>query len=230
MAPSKGVRLLAAIALAATTGCSNKSPLDPIISQATGGTRVISVPATVDFGNVPIGSTATRDVTFANTGNSTLTVQSITVAGGTGTTGFTSTFTSNSTIAAGASLPVTFAFAPTFPTTYSTTLTLVGNQTSGSNTINITGTGTIDHIPLFTRSGKGDTTFTLPSYVSQVRVTGHFVDTGGPSNFQVVWSEILIVNLILRTADFDAVVNFPGGGPVQIVNSASIEWSFTEVR
>jgi hypothetical protein len=219
-----------AVLLAATAACKNTSPLDPLLSQTTAGnTRIVNLPAELNFGSVPVGSTATRDLTITNSGATALTVQGITATGGTGTSGVSSEF-NGATILAGTSLAVKVNFAPTLGQTYSTTLTVIGNQTAGTATVTLTGIGTVDHIPLFTRSGKGDAFFDLPTHISRIRITGHFVDTGGNSNFLVFWGQLLAINEILRTSDFDGILPLVGGGSIQIAQSPSIEWTFTEVR
>jgi len=85
-------------------------------------------------------------------------------------------------------------------------------------------------VPIFTLAGKGDNVFALPSTVVKVHVTGHFVDTGSTSNFIVHFSSGGSINEILRQSDYDGVIATPGGGQVTITQSASIQWTFTEVR
>ena len=76
-------------------------------------------------------------LTISNTGNSTLTISGITGP----TEAYTTSWTSGE-IGAGGSQPVTFRFTPAAERTYSGTVTVNGDQTSGTNTLAITGTGT----------------------------------------------------------------------------------------
>jgi len=82
------------------------------------------------------GRTATAILTITNSGNSALTVTSI---------GYPSGFTGawSGSIAAGNSTNVTVTFAPGMVTTYSGTVTVNSDKTSGGNTISVSGTGTI---------------------------------------------------------------------------------------
>jgi hypothetical protein len=86
----------------------------------------------------------------------------MTAAGGTGTAGYTSSWT-NGTIAAGGSQGVTIRFSPTEAKFYSNVLTIAGDQTSGGNQINVSGTGT------------GGTTTSTPAS-STVTLTGTVTD------------------------------------------------------
>ena len=225
----------ALVSLTAVTACKNSSPLDPLITAAsnnpgTTSTRIIGVSGDVEFGTVPVGTTMSRTFTITNTGTGTLTLSGLTAEGGSGSLGYSTDF-SASTIAAGASKTVTVAFAPTLGRTYATFVTLVGNQTSGTATFAVTGAGSVDHIPVFSQSGTGNALFAMPAHVALVRVTGHFVGSAAdPSNFVVFWGNELAVNAILRTADYDAALPLVGGGSISITNSASIAWTFTEVR
>jgi len=84
-----------------------------------------------------VGQSAAATLTIMNSGNSTLTVSGMTVPGG---SAYSASFTSG-TIPAGGSQQVVIQFAPTVAQGYSGTLTVNGNQTSGTNTIAISGTG-----------------------------------------------------------------------------------------
>ncbi len=98
-------------------------------------TKIIGLSGSLAFGNVNIGSTATKTFTISNTGNTTLTVSSITYP-----TGYTGSWSSG-TIAAGSSKSVTVTFKPTAVQTYSGTVTVNSDKTSGTNTIAISGAG-----------------------------------------------------------------------------------------
>ena len=92
--------------------------------------------------------------------------------------------------------------------------------------------------PLFTKSGSGNTTFTLPATVANVRITGSYTDSF-PScqNFIVYITYHVVVNEILGTCSYrtagptiDRTVPTYGGGDVSIVGSLGVGWTFTEVR
>lgn len=119
-----------------------------VVSDATGGTdtkaitgtgvapttKVIALSGDMAFGNVTINTTVTRTLTITNTGTALLTVTSITYP-----TGFTGAF--SGTIAPGASHDVSVVFAPTLVQSYSGTITVASDKTSGTNTVSASGAG-----------------------------------------------------------------------------------------
>jgi hypothetical protein len=85
----------------------------------------------------------------------------------------------------------------------------------------------------FTKSGKGNTSFTLPKSVTRIHVTGHFVDPGVVGNTSVFFvraNNQLLLNEVLRDVDYDQVLPVTGGAIIDIVDSPNIAWTFTEVR
>lgn len=147
------------VALAFVAGCSEKTtPTAP-----TQG-AVIALSGNLGFGNVAVGSTATSPLTINNTGNAALTVTSIGYPAG-----FSGNFASG-TIGPGASQVVTVTFTPTAAQSYSGTITVTANQTSGTNTISVSGTGFT--VPSFTLSGVvTETAPTTSTLLAGVRVT-----------------------------------------------------------
>ena len=122
-----------------------------VVSDATGGTstlaasgagaaraatRIIGLSGTLSFGTVTMGATATATLTITNTGNSSLTVSSITYP-----VGFSGTF--SGAIPAGGAQGVTVTFAPVAVTNYSGTVTVHSDATTGTSTIAASGTGGI---------------------------------------------------------------------------------------
>jgi hypothetical protein len=182
------------------------------------------------FGNVNVGESATRTLTITNSGNAAITFTALTATGGTGTAGFTASPTSG-TIAAGSSIQVVVKFSPSAAQGYSHVLTVIGNQTSGNAAINVSGSG-VNNNPIYSKAGTGDNVFTLPSYVSRVRIQA--VYTQNSSNFIVKVSGSLVVNELLGTGwgqtTFDGTYLVAAGGTVQITNSSGVSWTFTEVR
>ena len=130
--------------------------IHPQISQyldagpPTTQTRVIALAGNLAFGDVSIGTTATRTLTIANTGNAALIVTGLAFPGG-----FSGGFAG--TIAAGGSQPVTVSFTPTEATSYGGTVIVNANQTGGTNTIAASGRGS---------SGGGGGTRTAPGQAS----------------------------------------------------------------
>jgi Zn-dependent metalloprotease len=98
-------------------------------------TRIISVSGNLAFGNVAIGNSVTSIFTISNSGNSVLTVSSITYP-----PGFSGNWSSG-TIAPGATKSVLVTFTPTSATSSGGTVTVFGDQTAGPNTITASGTG-----------------------------------------------------------------------------------------
>jgi hypothetical protein len=91
---------------------------------------------TLSFGSVTVGQVASGSFVIANPGNSSLTVSGIS---------FPSYYTANWTsgaIAAGESKTVLVQFAPLQALAVNGVLTVNGDQTSGANTMTVSGTGT----------------------------------------------------------------------------------------
>jgi hypothetical protein len=100
-----------------------------------GAGRIIALSGNLAFGDVPVGSTATATFSIKNSGNETLAVSGISYPDG-----YTGNWASGQ-IAAGSSQTVTVTFAPTAPKSYSGTVTVTSSATSGTNTIDVSGTG-----------------------------------------------------------------------------------------
>jgi hypothetical protein len=125
----------------AAAGCGGDGDASPTAPSVTppAATRVISVSGNLAFGDVPVGSQRDLSFTIANAGTGTVTVSSLTV---TGLASQTTASWTNGSIAAGATQTVTVRFAPTSAGNYNGVVTVVGDQTSGSNTVAISGNAT----------------------------------------------------------------------------------------
>jgi hypothetical protein len=134
------VALLFAVEIACGGGSSPSSPSSPSPAPAS-GTRVISLSGNLAYGSVQVGQNASATMTITNSGNAPLTISSLTLPTGIADA-FSSSFTSG-TIAAGASQQVNLKFSPTAARDYSGTLTVNGDQTSGTNTIAISAIGVL---------------------------------------------------------------------------------------
>jgi hypothetical protein len=126
-----------------------------VLPAGTTPTRIISVSGTLSFGSVAVGQSAQDTFTITNSGNSTLTITSITAPC---SGSYSASFTSG-TIPPGGSQQVTVTFKPTAAQSCSGTVTVVGDQTSGTNTLPVTATGTpssTSPAPPSTSAGKYD--------------------------------------------------------------------------
>lgn len=121
--------------LAVACGGSSDSPTTPTPTT----TRIINVSGNLAFGDVNVGSSRDVTMTISNSGTAALTVSGLTVSGGLAPL-LTASFTSG-TIAAGATQSVSLRFAPTAAGSLSGTLTVNADQTSGTNSIAISGNG-----------------------------------------------------------------------------------------
>ena len=134
-------RLIGAAALVCVASCGGGSPSAPSAPGNPGvpgvpgapGTAGIALTGNLAFGEVLVGASATSTLTISNPGTAALTVTGVT-----GPNGFTPSWTSG-TIAAGASQAVTIGFAPTTAGDYGGTVTVNANQSSGTNTMGISG-------------------------------------------------------------------------------------------
>lgn len=133
--------VLVAAATIAAAGCGkDNNPTGPSNTPTPPAqTRIIAVSGDLAFGQVEVGQSRDATFTIANTGNTALAVSGMTVSGGL-STHIVASWTSGS-IAAGASQTVTVRFQPTAGGAFSGTVTINGDQTSGSNTLPISGTG-----------------------------------------------------------------------------------------
>jgi hypothetical protein len=211
---------LVVVACGGSGGPSSNAPTAPTPPTPT---RIIKLQAILEFGDVAVGSSATRELRILNDGNSVMTV-----TGMTGPGGYTASWTSG-TIAPGTSQVSVIRFSPTAAQSYDGTLTVQADQTSGTNTTPISGRGQRD---VFRRSGIGDTVFDMPADVARVHIVGTY--TGSSSNFIVKVGGRLIVNELLGTfwgqTRYDGTLLTGGGGVVSITNSSGVSWSFEEVR
>lgn len=148
------VMLLTAVACGSSGTSTTASP-----PPAATPTRILGLSGNLVFGNVLLGNTGTAAMTVANTGNATMTVTGMTVSGGLGSVVAASW--TNGAIGAGLTQQVTIQFTPTSAQTYSGTLTVNSDQTSGTNTLAISGTGTGQPSPSPSPTPSPSCTYTL---------------------------------------------------------------------
>ena len=111
----------------------------PFSGSGVASTLQLAVsPASLSFGNLATGSSATQNVTISNTGNSSVSVSQISATG----TGFsTSGITLPMTLAAGQSTSFGVKFAPASAGTLSGSVSVVSNAANSPTTIALSGTG-----------------------------------------------------------------------------------------
>jgi hypothetical protein len=168
-----------------TVSCPNADDSVATIANLLGipitASRVINLNGNLAFENVQVNAKKTLTFTISNTGNSPLTVSSITYPAG-----FTGNWNSG-TIAAGGSQNVTVTFAPTAAQTYSGTVTVNSDKTGGTNTLAISGTG----IPLndFSVLIFGASSISENSY-SDYKLTATYPDkTTQDVTASAIWTE-----------------------------------------
>ena len=111
----------------------------PVVGSGTASAPTLSVSATsVSFGSVAVGSTASQNVTLMSSGNSSVTVSSISTSGrGINASGLGSAITLNP----GQSASLTLKFAPTAAGSITGSVTLKSNATNSPTTISVSGIG-----------------------------------------------------------------------------------------
>jgi hypothetical protein len=149
----KRILLIFALGACLSAACGGNSSPSPTMPSTTTTvpTRIIGLSGNLASGNVTVGQSATTTLTVTNGGNSTLTVSGMTITSGLETV-FTTSWASGA-IPAGGSQHVSTRFAPTVAQSYGGTVTVNGDQTSGTNTIAISGTGVAQATTTFTVSG-----------------------------------------------------------------------------
>lgn len=224
-------RIAVLLVVVSAIACGSKSPTtpSPTTTTTTTPTRIINLGGNLAFGSIQIGQTFSATMEIRNDGTAPLNVTGITVPSA-GAPLLTFSFL-NGTIAPKATQTVTVRYSPKTLASFSGVVTVNGDQTSGANTLPISGTGTNAGLPLFTRSGTGDTVFDMPLSVGRIKITGRY--TANSSNFIVHIGGNHVVNELLGT--FWSSTTFEGtyvttGGVVEILSSSGVQWSFTEVR
>lgn len=134
----RAARNLALFVALAATACKGTGPTapSPVAPPSATATRVMAVGGNLAFGAVEIGKTSEQTLTIGNSGSSTLTVTGIAVPAG-----YVANWTGG-LIAPGGSQAVVVRFSPMAAQPYDGTLTVNGDQTGGTNTVALSGTGT----------------------------------------------------------------------------------------
>lgn len=136
--------------VATNGGQSDTQPFTLTITASP--TKVILLTGSLAFGDHDALTTSTLPLTIKNNGNTVLTVTSISLP-----SGFTADWTSG-TIAPAASQTVTVTFSPLAANSYSGTVTVSSDKTSGTNTIAASGVGVTRVIGMSGDLAFGDVT------------------------------------------------------------------------
>ena len=131
----RSLLVLAALAVTIACGGGSDTPNSP---SAPTPTRVISLRGPLQFGNVQVGQTACITLSITNTGNAMLTYSGLSFTGGTADV-FSAA--ASGTILPGSVHLFGVFFKPVEARAYSGTLRVDADHTSGTNTIDLSGTG-----------------------------------------------------------------------------------------
>ena len=136
-------RLCVVVCVIVAVGCSgsSSSPSSASAPSTPAGTRVVTLSGILAFGSVTVGTVASATLTITNSGSTPLTITSLSLPASI-SQAYIASFTSG-TIAAGASQAVTIRFSPIAAQDYGGTLTVNGDQTSGTNTTPVSGIGVL---------------------------------------------------------------------------------------
>ena len=152
-------------------------------------TRILALSGTLDFGNVQFGGTNSSTLILSNTGNSNLTISSISYP-----SGFSGGW--SGTIPPGGSQSVPVTFNPLAAQSYSGTVSISSDMTSGSNFISVSGNGTIAPTRILTLSGNlsfgdiytGETESRNLSLSNAGNTTLNISSISFPTGFSGAWS------------------------------------------
>lgn len=112
-----------------------------LFGTGVGGTQtgtLSATPASLAFGNVNVGSSASKTVSVQNTGSASVMVSNLTLSGN----GYAATgMGSNEPLAAGQSTALTVVFAPTTAATSSGDIAIASNASNSPLNIGLSGTG-----------------------------------------------------------------------------------------
>ncbi len=156
-----------------------------IFNGATGVAQVtvgaVAPIATLSVSSLTFSATAgttsaAQAVQLTNTGNATLTISGISLAGA-GAGSFSQTNTCGATLAAGASCSVSVVFTPATATTFNASLSIADNATGSPQTVALSGTGTAVQAPVASITPTS-LSFTSPAGVTTTAQTVKLSNTG----------------------------------------------------
>jgi len=124
---------------------TSNDPASPTILYLQGAGTQVGLPSTVTFANTTVGSSSTQTVTLTNHGLSPLTFGGFAATCGNATVGICSYYTQSnncgSSIAAGNSCAVTVTFTPGATGTFIGSLSVMDNDNTSPQIVNLTGAG-----------------------------------------------------------------------------------------
>jgi Abnormal spindle-like microcephaly-assoc'd, ASPM-SPD-2-Hydin/Protein of unknown function (DUF1573) len=132
--------LIALCAIVGTASCIGVTGKPVITGPTTGAASpTISItPATVNFGNVNVGTTITQSMLLANNGTADLMISQVSTVG----TAFTlANLPGTATVPAGQNMTFTASFKPSAPGSASGSISIMSNATDDATTISLTGMG-----------------------------------------------------------------------------------------
>jgi hypothetical protein len=174
------------------------------VSGFVPATRVIGLSGDLAFGSVPVGQAATRTLTLSNTGNSPLTVTSLSYPAG-----FSGPWSGS--IPANGSANVTVTFLPTAVGNYGGTITVQSDATAGSAAFPASGVGTLTDCTL-TVSNTNDAG---PGSLRQAILCANALG-GGTITFSNVTGTIPLQSTL---PDLQANINLVGPGAASLAIS-----------
>lgn len=185
----------------------------PLSGTAVSGTLTAS-PASLSFGDVDTGSSASKTVSVENTGSSTVSVSSVTMSG----SGYaTTSLSAGETIAAGQSATLTVVFAPTTASTSSGDITITSNASNATLTIGLSGTGVQSSQPWVTLSWTASTSSVAGYNVYRSTVSG------GP--YTIILNSSLVAGLSYTDSTVQAGVTYYY--VVAAVSASGVESSYS---
>ncbi len=197
-----------------TTSADTGKQFTVVVSNSTGsvastaatltvnaGTYLLSAsPTSLSFGSVNTGSLSTLSVTLTNSGNSPVTISSVSVSGA----GFNDSGVPGGTVLnAGQSATLNVSFAPSIAGSVTGSVSVASNATNSPTTVALSGIGVIPAsapFPVWVQSGL-------------VRV--------GPTDAPGTTSSIALFSARGETVDTQVVVQAPAGGLTNVNLSAS---------
>ncbi|MGB8525116.1 MAG: choice-of-anchor D domain-containing protein [Candidatus Acidiferrales bacterium] len=184
---------------------SDSAPGSPQVLALLGtgaGPLAVPSPTSINFGSVPVGTSPSQAITLTNTGNQTLLITNIAVAGNNIAQFPPSADTCSSSLSPGVSCGFSITFTPSATGTFSAAVNVTdnsGNLTGAVQTIPLTGTATaaaplLNISPtalVFTAQAVGSTsgnqTVTIVNQGSgTLNISGIGVTGSGASNFGIV--------------------------------------------
>jgi FG-GAP-like repeat/Abnormal spindle-like microcephaly-assoc'd, ASPM-SPD-2-Hydin len=159
-------------------------------------TRILELNGNLAFGTIAVGQTSAHTLAIGNTGNSALTVTSITYpAGFSGDWG-------GGVVAPGAVHNVTVTFAPTAAAAYGGPVSVVANQTEGPTSISASGTGGLRGVTDLNGDGIGDI---LLQNTDTTFVASWLMNASGqPQSFATVYGDDIQGWKVVGRADLNA--------------------------